>query len=115
MLDGLRVDHPDGLRDPEQYFARLAGGRPHAWIVVEKILEPGEQIPVDWPVAGTTGYDFLNRLQGVFIDPEGEVPLTDFYGEFTGQSTDFPEVVRDKKHLVLKDSSAATSTGWPRC
>lgn len=103
VIDGVRIDHPDGLRDPEQYFARLRQATPQAWIVVEKILEPGEQMPSTWPVEGTTGYDFLNRLQGVFIDPQGEIPLTDFYGEFTGQSTDFPQIVRDKKHQVLKD------------
>jgi (1->4)-alpha-D-glucan 1-alpha-D-glucosylmutase len=103
VIDGVRIDHPDGLRDPEQYFARLRQAATQAWIVVEKILEPGETLPSTWPVEGTTGYDFLNRLQGVFIDPQGEIPLTDFYGEFTGQSTDFPEIVREKKQQVLKD------------
>ena len=60
-LDGLRVDHPDGLRDPEKYLQRLRGLAPKAWIVVEKILEPDESLPASWPVAGTTGYDFLTR------------------------------------------------------
>jgi (1->4)-alpha-D-glucan 1-alpha-D-glucosylmutase len=103
VIDGVRIDHPDGLRDPEQYFARVRQAAPHAWVVVEKILEPGEQMPSTWPVEGTTGYDFLNRLQGLFIDPQGKIPLTDFYGEFTGHSTDFAEIVREKKHQVLKD------------
>ena len=53
-LDGLRVDHPDGLRDPEKYLQRLRALAPKAWIVVEKILEPGESLPASWPVAGTT-------------------------------------------------------------
>jgi (1->4)-alpha-D-glucan 1-alpha-D-glucosylmutase len=103
VVDGVRIDHPDGLRDPEQYFARLRQAAPNAWIVVEKILEPGENLPQTWPVEGTTGYDFLNRLQGVFIDPAGEIPLTDFYGEFTGHSTDYHEIVREKKQQVLKE------------
>ena len=69
VLDGLRVDHPDGLRDPAGYFRRLHKAAPDGWIVVEKILEPGEALPDDWPVAGTTGYDFLNRLGGLLRRP----------------------------------------------
>ena len=71
VIDGLRVDHPDGLRDPEEYLERLRDAAPEAWIVVEKILEPGEPLPRVWPVAGTTGYDFLNRVGGLFVDPGG--------------------------------------------
>jgi (1->4)-alpha-D-glucan 1-alpha-D-glucosylmutase len=101
-LDGLRVDHPDGLRDPEQYFTRLAEAAPNAWIVGEKILEPGEQ-PRRWAVAGTTGYDFLNVLGGVFIDQRGEQPLTGFYEEFTGEKTPYRELALEKKHQVLRE------------
>lgn len=101
-LDGLRVDHPDGLRDPKQYLERLHRAAPETWVIVEKILEPGETLPRDWPVAGTTGYDFLNRVGGLFVDPAGEKPLTDFYAEFTGEKTDYQEVVRDKKRLCLR-------------
>jgi (1->4)-alpha-D-glucan 1-alpha-D-glucosylmutase len=103
VLDGLRVDHPDGLRDPLEYFKRLHQAVPGGWIVVEKILEPGEALPDDWPVAGTTGYDFLNRLGGLFIDQSGEGPITSFYSEFTGESVDYIAMVRDKKHFVLKE------------
>ena len=103
VLDGLRVDHPDGLRDPAEYFRRLQGAVPKGWIVVEKILEPGEALPEGWPVAGTTGYDYLNRLGGLFIDPLGERPITDFYADFTGEPVDYPAMVRDKKHYVLKE------------
>ena len=103
VLDGLRIDHPDGLRDPEEYFTRLHQAAPRAWIVAEKILEPGERLPPTWPVAGTTGYDFVNRVNGLFVDPAAEKPLTDFYGEFTGQPVDYPAVVREKKLLVLRD------------
>jgi len=100
-LDGLRIDHPDGLRDPKQYFERLRTAAPEAWIVVEKILEPGEPLRGDWPVDGTTGYDFMNLAGGLFVDPAGEEPLTRIYGEVTGETTDWEAMVRDKKHLVL--------------
>ncbi len=103
VLDGLRVDHPDGLRDPAAYFKRLQQAAPNGWIVVEKILEPGEALPDSWPVAGTTGYDFLNRLGGLFVDTEGEGPISRFYSDFTGESTDYPAMVREKKHYVLKE------------
>lgn len=99
---GLRVDHPDGLRDPRQYFERLRAAAPEAWIVAEKILEPGESLPSDWPVAGTTGYDFLNLVSQVMLDPTGERPLTELYREFTGQPTDYRAIMREKRHLVLK-------------
>jgi (1->4)-alpha-D-glucan 1-alpha-D-glucosylmutase len=74
-LDGLRIDHPDGLRDPGQYFARLRAAAPDAWLVIEKILEVGEALDPSWPVDGTTGYDTLNEIGGVFIDPAGEKPF----------------------------------------
>ena len=106
-LDGLRIDHPDGLRDPEGYLRRLAEAAPGAWVVVEKILEPGEALPTSWPVAGTTGYDFLNRLQSLYVDPAGEAPLTEAYGAFTGEPTDFHEVADTGKRLVMRDVLAA--------
>jgi (1->4)-alpha-D-glucan 1-alpha-D-glucosylmutase len=76
VLDGLRIDHPDGLADPGGYLDRLAAATGGAWVVVEKILEPGEHLPDDWATAGTTGYDVLNDLLGIFVDPAGEQPLT---------------------------------------
>ncbi len=81
--------------------------RPHAWIVAEKILMPDENVPKEWPIAGTTGYDFLNQVLRVFIDPKGETLLTEFYAEFTGESTDYPALARDKKHLVMRDLFAS--------
>ncbi|MBI5591584.1 MAG: malto-oligosyltrehalose synthase [Deltaproteobacteria bacterium] len=101
-IDGLRIDHPDGLRDPTSYLERLRAATARTWIVVEKILEPGETLALEWPVAGTTGYDFLNIVNGLFVDSRSERLLTDFYGEFTGQSTDYGQVVREKKLLALK-------------
>jgi (1->4)-alpha-D-glucan 1-alpha-D-glucosylmutase len=103
VLDGLRIDHPDGLRDPLEYFERLRAAAPDTWVVAEKILEPGEKLPHEWPIAGTTGYDFLNRVMGLFVDPDGETPLTEFYQEFTGQTVDYRRAVRDKKVQVLRE------------
>jgi (1->4)-alpha-D-glucan 1-alpha-D-glucosylmutase len=107
VLDGLRIDHPDGLLDPEEYLERLAKASDHRWVVVEKILEPGEQLRERWPVAGTTGYDFLNRVGGLFVDPGGEAPLTAGYAEATGMPVDYEEIVVEKKHLVMQTVLAA--------
>ncbi|HEV2694661.1 MAG TPA: malto-oligosyltrehalose synthase [Verrucomicrobiae bacterium] len=101
-IDGLRVDHPDGLRDPAKYLQRLRKLAPKAWIVVEKIVEPGEMLPGSWPVQGTTGYDWLNQINGLFIDPNGEKAFTDFYKDFIGESTDYAVMVREKKRSALK-------------
>jgi len=103
MVDGLRIDHPDGLRDPEGYFRRLRAVAPKAWIVAEKVLEPGEPPRDDWPIDGTTGYDFLNQVGGLFVDPHGEEALTRFYADFTGEPTDYPALLHDKKRRVLRD------------
>lgn len=107
VLDGLRIDHPDGLRDPQRYFDRLAAAAPQAWIVVEKILAADESLRDGWPIAGTTGYDFMNRVLRLFVDPRGEAPLTEFYAEFTGESTDYVALSREKKHLVMRDLFAS--------
>jgi (1->4)-alpha-D-glucan 1-alpha-D-glucosylmutase len=103
LVDGLRVDHVDGLRDPESYLRRLSERAPGAWIVVEKILEPGEEIPESWPVAGTTGYEFIARAGGLFVDPEGEAPLSDCYADFVGERPDWAQLVYDKKQRALRD------------
>lgn len=101
IIDGLRIDHPDGLRDPALHFRRLRQHAPDAYIVVEKILEPGEPLPEDWPVSGTTGYDFIYLLGNLFVDPRGEREITEVYGEFTGEATNYSKVLHDKKNLVL--------------
>ncbi len=102
-IDGLRVDHPDGLLDPGQYLRRLHTLAPKAWIVVEKILQANEPLSAAWPVAGTTGYDFLNRINGLFVDAQGEAPLTDFYTGFTGETSDYASLGRDKKRQALME------------
>jgi (1->4)-alpha-D-glucan 1-alpha-D-glucosylmutase len=101
--DGLRVDHPDGLLDPRQYLERLRAAAPEAWIVVEKILHPDEALPGNWPVAGTTGYDFLNLAGGLFCDPAGEPALSELHASLTGGTEPFEAVARAKKHLVLHE------------
>ena len=102
-LHGLRVDHPDGLRDPEGYFERLHNAAPEAWIAAEKILEPGESLRRSWMANGTTGYDFLNVLSGLFVDRRGEEALTRFYRAFTGETDCWEEVAIRSKELVLRD------------
>ncbi len=100
-IDGLRIDHPDGLADPRGYLRRLADVTAGAWVVAEKILEDGEQLPTDWPCSGTTGYDALNSLTGLFVDPAGERPLTALYAAFTDDDATFLDVADDsKRHIV---------------
>ncbi len=101
VLDGVRVDHPDGLRDPRQYCERLRAAAPGAWIVLEKILAADERLPADWPVEGTTGYEFLNRVTALYVDGTAEEPLTRLYAEFTGTDDGFAEIAHRCKKLVL--------------
>ncbi|HEY1539669.1 MAG TPA: alpha-amylase family glycosyl hydrolase [Solirubrobacteraceae bacterium] len=90
VVDGLRIDHPDGLADPAGYLQRLRdGGAERVW--VEKIVHPGERLR-DWPVEGTVGYEFLNEAQGLFIDPAGEAPLTALYCALVGDDRSFEEL-----------------------
>ncbi len=106
LIDGLRVDHPDGLADPAGYLDRLAAATGNAWVVVEKILAQGEELP-DWRCAGTTGYDTLALVGGLFVDPAGEEPLTGEYVRFTGGSSDFAAVERDAKQDIADGTFAA--------
>lgn len=85
VVQGLRIDHVDGLADPGEYLERLrAAAGPDCWVVVEKILARHERLPAAWPVAGTTGYDALHRVDGVFTDPAGAAELAVRYREATG-------------------------------
>jgi (1->4)-alpha-D-glucan 1-alpha-D-glucosylmutase len=97
VLDGVRVDHPDGLRDPQQYLDRLRNRAPDAWIIGEKILEAGEFLRTSWPIEGTSGYDFLNVCNSVLAHGDGLKELTTIYGDFTGEPLDFETVAHDKK------------------
>jgi (1->4)-alpha-D-glucan 1-alpha-D-glucosylmutase len=120
-VTGLRVDHPDGLFDPVQYFLDLQqrcyralsgvagasaeppqgpGDRP-SYVVAEKILVRDERLRPDWAVHGTTGYDFLNLVNGLFIDPAGQGPIHDLYVRFTGQPLHFGDVAYASKKLIL--------------
>jgi (1->4)-alpha-D-glucan 1-alpha-D-glucosylmutase len=95
VVDGLRVDHPDGLADPAGYLRRLReGGARHVW--VEKILDPSEPLR-DWPVEGTVGYEFLNDVAALFVDPAGEAALTDLWVEISGDPRPFGEVALEAK------------------
>jgi (1->4)-alpha-D-glucan 1-alpha-D-glucosylmutase len=110
VLDGVRVDHPDGLRDPREYFQRLRKHAPEAWIVAEKILEPGEFLPQSWPIDGTSGYDFLNAVGGVLLRPEGMVELDKIYADFAGGTASYAEIVHEKKINVAQESLASDVT-----
>jgi len=96
VIDGLRVDHPDGLTNPVEYLRRLRdGGAEHVW--VEKILDPGEELRPDWPVSGTVGYEFANDVAALFVDPAAEAPLTELYASFTGDARPFADYAAEAK------------------
>lgn len=99
-VQGLRVDHPDGLADPRGYLRMLAVATDDAWVVVEKILETDERLPADWPVAGTTGYDALKRAGGVFLDPAGAEPLLATLAVLTGDARGPDEFALEAKMQV---------------
>jgi (1->4)-alpha-D-glucan 1-alpha-D-glucosylmutase len=99
-VDGLRIDHPDGLADPKGYLDRLAEASGGRWTVVEKILEPGEDLPESWRTAGTTGYDALAEVDEVLIDPAGEAALTALDTELAGRQVDYAQLVHDCKREV---------------
>ena len=107
VIDGVRVDHVDGLRRPGEYVERLRAAAGDAWIVVEKILAADEDLPRTWPVDGSTGYEALNRVGGLFLDPTGEKPLTELYEELTGETGDVEPVVTAAKDQVLRETLAA--------
>lgn len=104
VLDGVRIDHPDGLRDPQQYFSRLRSRSPDAWIIGEKILEPGESLRESWPIDGTSGYDFMNLCNGLLVQGDGLRKISRIYEDFTGETTDFQAVAHDKKLSVEQEA-----------
>jgi (1->4)-alpha-D-glucan 1-alpha-D-glucosylmutase len=107
-LDGLRLDHIDGLFDPKIYCVRLREKAPRPfYLVVEKILASHESIREDWGTDGTTGYEFANLVTGLLVDPSGEEALTKAYADFTGQTRPFSEIVRDCKHRIMENEMAS--------
>ena len=119
-LSGLRVDHPDGLYDPKAYFERLqrkyarevlgdetrAAERP-LYVVAEKILAVDEPLPQEWACHGTSGYDFINMANGLFVDGSNADAFTRLYDEWTGERNDFDDLVYRKKKLILEISLAS--------
>ncbi|HEX4210857.1 MAG TPA: malto-oligosyltrehalose synthase [Candidatus Binataceae bacterium] len=103
VLDGLRIDHIDGLREPAEYLERLAKYAPDAWILVEKILMPDERLRDSWPVAGSTGYDFISRSGGLFVNPDSEAALTETFVTYTGESADYDKLAVEKKKLIMSE------------
>ena len=112
-VTGLRVDHIDGLFDPLEYLRRLQGrivpetkgqrDPPSFYVLVEKILIGDEALPEEWPVCGTTGYDFLNAMNEVFVDPQGLKTLDAIYARFTGAQMTFNDVVYQQKKRVVEE------------
>ena len=145
-VNGLRIDHPDGLFNPRQYFTRLqmlyaasqcCGPQPrapvaengielpaqeifgqHDWmhrraplyVVVEKILEPGEELPQEWPVDGTAGYDFLNQVNGIFIEQRNARALTNIYRRFLGGAVDPDQLIYESKKQIMQNALASEVT-----
>lgn len=101
-VDGLRIDHPDGLADPRAYLERLAEATGDSWVVVEKILAPDEELPEDWATAGTTGYEVLWRVQQTFVDPGGAGELGAVLHQLTADPPDaLPALVEQAKRQVV--------------
>jgi (1->4)-alpha-D-glucan 1-alpha-D-glucosylmutase len=109
-VDGLRVDHPDGLADPRTYFERLrelCGRCGTPWIVVEKIVASHETLPADWPVHGTTGYRFANLLTGLFVDGNAKERFDRIYRHFTGEQRSFDDIAYASRMLIMNTTLAA--------
>jgi (1->4)-alpha-D-glucan 1-alpha-D-glucosylmutase len=100
-ITGLRIDHIDGLYDPVTYLKRLREMSGDCYVVVEKILDMEESLPGQWPVCGTTGYDFTNYVNGIFCQSRHERELSDFYARFTGFQTAYTDLVSEKKRLII--------------
>src|SRR6266542_3151617 len=98
---GLRIDHIDGLYDPFKYVQRLRQELGDIYLVVEKILDLEEHLPPAWPVQGTTGYDFLNYVNGIFCDRRHEKKFTQTYARFSDMDTPCPQIAIEKKRLII--------------
>lgn len=103
---GLRIDHIDGLYDPTQYLDRLREKTGDTYITVEKILQPGEDLPSNWSVQGTSGYDYLNYVNGIFCQTENEEKFTQIYSDVAGIRTTYEQLIPEKKHLIIERNLA---------
>ena len=106
-VDGLRIDHPDGLRNPLAYFERLRELLPDGRVYVEKILENDERLMDDWPIDGTVGYDFLAKVNRLWMDDQRIDALTATYSDFTGHPVNFARLVRIKKREIIDSTFSA--------
>ena len=107
IVDGLRIDHPDGLRDPRRYLDRLAERTGGIWTVVEKILHTHEHLPADWKAAGTTGYEFANDVLGLYVDGDAQKAFDELDVEMGGRPDDYDELVLAAKAEKLAGDLAA--------
>ena len=106
-IEGVRVDHPDGLREPLEYFKRLRALLPSGRIYVEKILENDERLKEDWPIDGSVGYEFLAKVNRLWMDDQRTDVLTATYSDFTGHSVNFAALVREKKRAIVESTFSA--------
>jgi (1->4)-alpha-D-glucan 1-alpha-D-glucosylmutase len=106
LITGLRVDHIDGLYDPAQYLERLKQKAPDTYITVEKILELQEDLATDWKIEGTSGYDFLNYVNGVFCQPTNKDSLDNIYLNFSQMRISYEDLVTQKKQLIIEKNLA---------
>lgn len=100
-ITGLRVDHIDGLYDPAHYLARLREYAPDVYLVVEKILEADEVLPLNWPIQGTTGYDFMGKVNGLFCQQANESEFDAIYHQFIGKFVDLEKLIDENKRLMI--------------
>ena len=112
VIDGLRIDHIDGLLEPRAYLERLRAalaraGVPDCYLIVEKILARGEMLPEAWPVDGTTGYEFAATVLQALVDPASEAPLTRLYRELTDEREPFADVVHAAKLKIMRNEMAS--------
>ena len=100
-INGLRIDHIDGLYDPAGYLSRLREAAPYVYLVVEKILEHGEELPINWPCQGTSGYDFLGTVNALFCDPAAESDFTALYHAFTDSTVRCETLIDLNKRMIV--------------